>query len=198
MQIQFDLTFRNVERTEPIENMIREKVAKLEKICNYMILCKVAEERDQEHQRTGNPYRVRIDIVVPPGHEIVARRESSRGDMHDPLTTVIRDAFDAARRQLIEIVERQRADAKKHPRQIVEALVVKLVPDEGYGFIRDTTGREIYFHRNSVLHGDFERLIIGTGVRFVEEEGEEGPRATSVQVIEKMGEPVVTNLKIPE
>ncbi len=197
MQIPFDLTFRNVERTEPIESMIRDKVAKLEKICNYMILCKVAVERDQEHQRTGNPYRVRIDIVVPPGHEIVARRESSRGDMHDPLTTVIRDAFDAARRQLIEIVERQRADAKKHPRQIVEALVVKLVPDEGYGFIRDTTGREIYFHRNSVLHDDYDRLIIGTGVRFVEEEGEEGPQATSVQIIEKMGEPVATNLKIP-
>jgi cold shock CspA family protein len=41
----------------------------------------------------------------------------------------------------------------------------------------------VYFHRNSVLHGDFERLSVGTEVRFSPEEGEKGLQASSVQVI---------------
>jgi cold shock CspA family protein len=36
-----------------------------------------------------------------------------------------------------------------------------------------------------VLHGEFNRLAIGTGVNFSEELGEKGPQATSVRIIEK-------------
>jgi len=44
--------------------------------------------------------------------------------------------------------------------------------------------RQVYFHRNSVLHGDFERLAVGTEVRFSPEEGDDGLQASSVQVVE--------------
>lgn len=44
-------------------------------------------------------------------------------------------------------------------------------------------GREIYFHKNSVLSGAFPRLKIGTTVRFAEERGEKGPQATSVRIL---------------
>ncbi len=184
MQIPLELTFRNVQKTDSIEQLIREKVLKLEQVCNYLISCRVAIEKPQEHQRIGNPYRVRIDISVPPGHEIIVKRESSKGDMHDQLPAIIRDAFSAARRQL---QERQRREVKVHPKQSVEALVSRLFPEEGYGFLRTPEGRDIYFHRNSVLHDDFERLQLGTGVRFDEELGEEGPQATSVFIIERIG-----------
>jgi cold shock CspA family protein len=43
----------------------------------------------------------------------------------------------------------------------------------------------VYFHRNSVLHGDFDRLSVGTEVRFSPEDGENGPQASSVQVVGK-------------
>jgi cold shock CspA family protein len=187
MQIPLELVFRNIQKTDSIEQLIQEKVSKLEQICNYIISCRVAVEKPQEHQRVGNPYRVRIDIKVPPGHEIVVVRDSSHGDMHDPLSTIIRDAFNAARRRLRRLVELQRRDVKLHPRQSVEALVSRLFNVEGYGFLRTTEGREIYFHRNSVINDDFDRLQLGTGVRFEEELGEEGPQATSVQIIERIG-----------
>ena len=48
-------------------------------------------------------------------------------------------------------------------------------------------GRDVYFPEHSVLHGDFERLAVGTEVRFVEREGEQGPQASSVQVVSKPG-----------
>jgi cold shock CspA family protein len=46
-------------------------------------------------------------------------------------------------------------------------------------------GREIYFHRNSVIDGDFDSLEIGSEVRFNEEAGDEGPQASTVYLIGK-------------
>jgi cold shock CspA family protein len=77
------------------------------------------------------------------------------------------------------------------------AVVTKLFRDEGYGFIKTREGRDIYFHRNSVLHHDFDRLTIGTAVRFEEEEGEKGPQATSVQVVDKPGSQVSDDATVP-
>jgi cold shock CspA family protein len=53
--------------------------------------------------------------------------------------------------------------------------------DEDYGFLEAPDGREVYFHRNSVLNGGFDRLTPGTRVAFAEEAGEEGPQASTVR-----------------
>lgn len=187
MEVPLEISFQDVEKTEYLEQLIHEKVAKLEQICDHMISCRIAVEMPQKHQRVGNPYRVRIAMRVPPGHELVAKQEPSKGDMHADLPRVLRQAFDLASRQLRELVERQRGEVKRHPDQQASAVVVRLFKQDGYGFIRTTDGREFYFHRNSVLHDDFERLEIGTGVHFVEEMGEKGPQATSVQIVDKPG-----------
>ncbi|MEJ2633855.1 MAG: HPF/RaiA family ribosome-associated protein [Calditrichia bacterium] len=187
MQVPLQLTFRNVRKTDSIESLINDKVAKLEKVCDYINSCRVVVEKPQKHQLSGNPFRIRISMTVPPGHEIVVERKSGEGEMHDVLTKVIRDAFDAANRQLKELMERQRQDVKTHPEQQASAVVSKLFPKEGYGFLQTVEGREIYFHRNSVIHNDFDRLEIGTGVRFVQEVGENGLQATTVQIVDKPG-----------
>lgn len=46
---------------------------------------------------------------------------------------------------------------------------------EGYGFIETADGREVYFHRNSVLDDAFEHLV-GSEVRFAEEMGRKARR----------------------
>jgi cold shock CspA family protein/ribosome-associated translation inhibitor RaiA len=182
-----EISFRRVEKTEAVEKLIREKARKLDEISERLISCRVAVERPQQHQRAGNPYRVRIELGVP-GKELLTIRESGQGDMHDPLPKVIRDAFNAARRQLREFETKKSGRVKLHPAQQLMAMVVRLFPEEGYGFLKTPDGREIYFHRNAVLHDDFDRLAIGTGVRFVEEMGEKGPQATTVQIVDKPGE----------
>ena len=53
--------------------------------------------------------------------------------------------------------------------------------EDGYGFLESPDGRELYFHRNSVLHNEFERLELGDCVTFSEEEGQRGPQASSVK-----------------
>ena len=187
MKALLEITFRDVEKTQTLDDLIREKAAKLEQICSHMVSCRVAVEKPQEHQRSGSPFRVRVSVGVPPRHEIVVKREPGEGDLHDDLQKVLRDVFDTARRRLQELVERQRDEVKSHPDQHTMAVVVRLFRKEGYGFLKTPEGWDVYFHKNSVLHNDFDRLEIGTGVRFVEEAGDKGPQASTVEVVDKPG-----------
>ena len=82
MRVPLEISFRGVEKTQAIEGLIREKAAGLEKVCSYIVSCRVAVEVPQEHQKSGRPYRIRITLNVPPGHEVVVRRESSEGMLH--------------------------------------------------------------------------------------------------------------------
>jgi cold shock CspA family protein/ribosome-associated translation inhibitor RaiA len=198
MQVPLDITYRYVEKNDAVEELIRKKAAKLEQVCDYMISCRVAIEQDQKFQRSGSPFRVRIDMVVPPGHELVVKRESSGGDIHDKLPEVIRDAFNAARRQLQKLTERQRGRVKTHPEQEMAAIVARLFPEESYGFLKTLGGEEIYFHRNSVAANDFDRLEVGTGVNFMAQEGEKGLQASTVRIVNKPGARVVGTGAVPE
>jgi hypothetical protein len=64
-----------------------------------------------------------------------------------------------------------------------DAAVEKLIREKARKLER------IYFHRNSVLEGDFDRLEVGTGVNFFEhdDEGEHGPQASTVRIVDKPG-----------
>jgi cold shock CspA family protein len=101
---------------------------------------------------------------------------------HRELRQAIDDAFKAMGRRLQDYARRQRRDVKTHEPPS-RAHVSKLVPAEGYGFLETPGGREIYFHQNSVLDGGFRHLKIGTAVSFVEEAGDKGPQASTVQLV---------------
>jgi cold shock CspA family protein/ribosome-associated translation inhibitor RaiA len=187
MEVPPEVTFRGIDKDDSIEQLVLEKAAKLDDIHEKIISCRVAVEKVQEHQRSGNPYRVRIVTRVPPGHELVVRQEPGKSDMHEPLQTIVNNAFNALRRQLLKLKEKQQGDVKSHPTQDLIGYVVRLFPEKGYGFIKTAEGRELYFHENSVLQKDFERLEIGTGVRYFPQDGEKGPQASTVQIVDKPG-----------
>lgn len=184
VKVPIEISYREVNKTDELDNLIREKIDKLEKICDYMTSGRVAVEKPQQNLKAGNPYRVRLEFRIPPQHQIIVKREPGEGEKNDPLEAVIRDAFEAARKQIKELVEKSRKDVKKHPEQEVAAIVNRVFPDEGYGFIRAMDGREIYFHKNSVLNDEFTKIKEGTGVRYFEVQGEKGPQASTVQIIQ--------------
>ena len=132
MQIPLELTFRRVRKDPRIEALIRKQVTKLEKVCPHMIRCRVSVEKPQEHQRSGNPFRVRLKLTVPPEHELAAVRNAGEGDLHEPLPAVVRRAFQAARRQLKKLVAKQRRKVKTHSKKEVGGFA-DLFPDQGYG-----------------------------------------------------------------
>ena len=69
-----EVNYRNVDKTAQIETLIEEKLLKLQEVCGDLISCRVSLEKPQQHQRAGNPFRVRLDVKVP-GKEIVTVRE---------------------------------------------------------------------------------------------------------------------------
>jgi len=196
MKLPLQVTFRNMDRLERVEAYIRSQVAKLEVYYDRIMSCRVIVEVPHRHHHEGNLYHIRIDLTVP-GGEVVVKREASlhateqridsekptkREEIHSShkqIDLAIREAFEAARRQLQDYARRQRGDVKiEEPR--AHARVSRLFRKKGYGFLETPDGREVYFHRNSVLDGHFRSLEIGTRVMFAEEQGEKGLQASSV------------------
>lgn len=185
MQLPVEISYRGVDKSEAIETLVREKAARLDKFCDHITRCDVIIEHPNQAQQSGSPYRVRIDVTVPPGHELIADEKPGKHDMHEPLAKVVNDAFKTMERQLKDLVQRQHHQVKSHDEP--RALVTKLFTAEGYGFITDLQGRDVYFHRNSLVNGDFERIKIGSEVRYEEEHGEKGPQATTVKIVSTGG-----------
>jgi hypothetical protein len=103
--------------------------------------------------------RVRLDIAVP-GREIVVGRDSKPGRSHEHVSVAIRDAFDAARRQIEDHARIHRGEVKLHSLPDY-GRIIRLFPKDNYGFIATADSGELYFHRNSVVGVAFDRLAIG-------------------------------------
>lgn len=179
MQTPLQITFRNMEPSAAVEARVRDRVEKLDRYYDRIMGCHVVVESPHRHHHQGKVFHVRIDLTVPRG-EIVVKREAEDGHAHEDVFVAVRDAFDAMQRQLQDYARQQRGAVKAHEAS-PRGRVVRLFPDEGYGFIETPDAREIYFHRNTVVSGDFTRLEVGSPVEFVEEAGEKGPQASTVR-----------------
>ena len=59
--------------------------------------------------------------------------------------------------------------------------IARLLIDKGFGFIRDESGIEHFFHRSAVYGEGLENLREGDSVEFDLGEGPKGPRAENVR-----------------
>lgn len=176
MQLPLEISTRQIDLTPDLEADLRRRADKLERFFDRITSCRIAVEGPSNHHQAGGPYRVRLDITVP-GSELVANKEG------EELNAVVRDAFQAAERQVEEFADRRRGEVKT-PVLPPEGQVIRIFQEEGFGFIAGADGREVYFHRNAVLEPPgFESLKVGAQVRFAEEQGFEGPQASTVSLV---------------
>ncbi|HEX2253703.1 MAG TPA: HPF/RaiA family ribosome-associated protein [Thermoanaerobaculia bacterium] len=176
MEIPLNITTRDVDLTPDLEDLVRRKASKLERFYNGIVGCRITLEGPGNHHNTGGPYNVRLYITVPSGEIVVSHKEQ------ETLRAAIQASFQAAERQAEDLSQLQRGEVKT-PVTPPEGPVVGLFPNEGegYGFIAAQDGRQIYFHRNAVLPPGFDELSVGDRVRFAEEQGHEGPQASTVE-----------------
>ena len=113
MEVPLEVILKNVENKAEIESVIYEKLAKLEQSCDHLTSCRILVEQNPTHQHARHSYHVRVDVRMPPHHEIVVKRDSGQ-NAHDNIVAVVRDAFIAARRQVEVIVDRQKKKVKSH------------------------------------------------------------------------------------
>jgi cold shock CspA family protein/ribosome-associated translation inhibitor RaiA len=181
MQITPEIIFHDVDRSEWVENYIGERVQRLERFAEGITRCHVTLTQEVASHTKGNRYSVMVEVRLPPNHDLAAKKQKVVKEMHTQLPALINQAFGAIETQLKRTAQLRRAEVKTHDSE-PRGLVAKLSP-EGFGFIRTFDNQEVYFHRNSVLHGDFERLAVGAEVRFNPEQGEQGLQASSVQLV---------------
>jgi ribosomal subunit interface protein len=185
METPLEITFRNLDHSDAVEARVREKVAKLEQVHGRITSCRVMIEALNRQHTKGNLFHVTIDVAVP-GKQVVVDRNSGKNQAHEDIYVALRDAFNAARRRL-EDHSRKRAGQVKTHAVPPHGKVTRLNGFEGYGFIVTPDGGEIYFHRNSLVDADFDKLDEGQEVRYVVAEGEsdKGPQASTVKLIGK-------------
>ncbi len=108
MQIPLQITIRDMEHSAELDAHIRAKAQKLDEFFDHITSCRVVVEMPHKHHHQGKQFNVRIDIGVP-GSEIVVNH-----DHHEDVYVALRDAFDAAKRQLEDYARKIRGDIKTH------------------------------------------------------------------------------------
>ena len=108
MQIPPQITIRDMEHSDALETHIRDKVNKLDEFFDRIMSCRVVVEMPHKHHHQGKQFNVRIDIGVP-GSELVVNRDHA-----EDVYIALRDAFDAAKRQLEDYARKMRGDVKTH------------------------------------------------------------------------------------
>lgn len=175
MKIPLQITFHNIKNSEAVGKYIQEKVQKLNDIYSDIASCRVVVEMPHKHHSQGNQFAVHIDFGVS-GHQVVVNQEH-----HEDVYIALRDAFDTAKRQLEDYVQQLRGEIKDHAPEYT-GYVSKIFQKEGFGFIMGDDGTERYFHRDNVKNPDFEHVMEGDEVKFIEDTIAERPQAKRVSI----------------
>jgi cold shock CspA family protein/ribosome-associated translation inhibitor RaiA len=128
------------------------------------------------HHRHG-PFEIQLVANI-------AGKTLTVADQGENVLPLIMEAFNALDRRLREYSNQRQQQVKTHAEYIHRGRVARLFPEEEYGFIAAPDGTDVYFHANALKRGLFEHLAEGAAVEFGQEEGDQGPQATWVQVVE--------------
>lgn len=113
MQLPLDIQFHNTDRSPAVEAAIRELATKLERIARDVVSLRVHVEGPHKHAHHGGQYAVSVDLRFVGGEVLASRRPAGRVE-HEDVYVALRDAFNAARRQLQDRIRRRDGRVKSH------------------------------------------------------------------------------------
>jgi len=108
------VVFHGVERSDAVQEHVRDEVAKLERLHPQVTRCRVTVGLPHNRQQQGKRFDVHVELAVP-GKELIVNRVLGQEDMY----AALRDAFDAAKRQLDDHARAQRGEVKHHEEKTV-------------------------------------------------------------------------------
>jgi len=188
MQVPLEIAFHNIESSDWAENEIRSHVSDLERMYERLISCRVRVDQRAKNSNGTIPPVVHIELGVPGHKDVVVshepdhlQRKYQRPDLHN----AINEAFRIAERRLLDLKEQMDGRTKDAhhdaPNQFL-GQVAEIDPAGDFGFLMTKEGGMLYFHRNSVIVGEFDDLRGGDEVHYVEDVGDTGPVASKVRV----------------
>lgn len=115
MAITHEVSFRNLERSDFIEDNIKQRCKRPESLSDDITFCHVVVSAPHHHQHKGNHYEVHVELRVP-GTELAVTKNTGVSDAHEDLYVALRDAFDAMERRLDRWKDKRSMKVKQHSR----------------------------------------------------------------------------------
>jgi ribosomal subunit interface protein len=186
MQRPLEIAFRDLDPSDFIRNLVEERVERLERFHPNIIGCRVVVEAPHRSAEGHNPpLGITVEVDVPARPRIVAKDVEAQRAMKGDHLAAINRAFEAIERQLEDQKDKQRGVVKYHENAAQTGSVVRLFPEQGYGFIELAGGPELHFTRNAMTNDGFDQLKIGTMVQVTQaaSDGPMGPQASFVGML---------------
>lgn len=188
LQVPIEIAFHNMDSVPWAEKEIRARIGKLEKIYDRLIACRVRVDQRNDNASHSIPPVVHIEMGIPGRKDLVVSHEPhylqhkfQSPDLHNAINEAFRIAEDQLAEYKTQLQDRTRESVRSGEDEAY-GQVADIDPNGDFGFILTNTGGMLYFHRNSVMSGNFEQLTRGAKVHYVEEAGDTGPTASKVRV----------------
>lgn len=114
MSFEVTVTFRDMTPSPALRADIEKHAQRLLRFAPRLQSCSVTVSRAERRHRQGNHYLVHVSAVMP-GRTLEAGRGNGSDRSHEDPYLVVRDAFDAVRRQAEDFMRIRRGDTKTHP-----------------------------------------------------------------------------------
>jgi ribosome-associated translation inhibitor RaiA/cold shock CspA family protein len=186
MKRPLQIAFKNVESSASLETLIRERVERLQRFHPHITGARVVVEVPHRSPESGKlPLGIAVEIDVPGRNPVIAKGEQDRREVKGDRSAIVNRVFEAAERQLEQIAAIRKGEVKQHGSAGDTGVVVRIFPEQNYGFIEVKDSPDLYFSREVVGNGSFEHITVGSLVHVTRAatEGPMGPQASSVKLM---------------
>jgi ribosome-associated translation inhibitor RaiA len=192
MQVEPQITFKGLGTSPALEQLIRQRIDGLERMHPRITSCRVVVEVPHRAPDSGKvPLQVAVEVEVPGCNTIVGKDVQERHEAKADHMAPLNNAFDAVERQLERINDIQDGDVRAPAAAVQTGMVVRLFPEQNYGFVEIDNSPELYFTRNAVAGDAFDEFRVGMLVQVTPatDEGPMGPQASSVRLLDRARTP---------
>ena len=112
MANDFQIVFHNIDQSTSVSYAVNKRISKLQRFCSRILTGRVVLDSPHNNHYKGKVYSVGLEIHTP-SKEIRVNQEQHDNHAHENLYVAIRDAFNAAERQL-KAVDKKRRIERSH------------------------------------------------------------------------------------
>jgi ribosome-associated translation inhibitor RaiA len=108
VSVPVSVVFRNMEASPTVQSAALRHMAKLGRKYGRIVSCRVTVEAPHRHHRKGRLFLANVDLMLP-GRVITTKDTGKNKHAHEDVNVALRDAFDAAARQLQDYFRRKQS-----------------------------------------------------------------------------------------
>jgi ribosomal subunit interface protein len=107
MSNELQIVFHNIDQSDAIIDNVNKRIAKLQRFNSNITGGRVVLDSPHNNQTKGKVYSVAVEFHTP-DREVVVKQDQHDKHSHEDLYVAIRDAFNAAERQLKSVDKKHR------------------------------------------------------------------------------------------